>query len=49
MSHERKQIEDIVVVPEKSEEFLNQRQLMDYREFRESLINSAGLYIDIPR
>ena len=38
MSQEREQIEGIVVVPEKSEELLNQRQLTDYRDHRERLI-----------
>jgi integrase len=38
MSQEREQIEGIVVVPEKAEELLNQRQLTDYRDHRERLI-----------
>ncbi|WP_135536149.1 tyrosine-type recombinase/integrase [Halostella pelagica] len=34
----RDQVEDIVVVPEASEQYLNQRQLEDYREHRVNLI-----------
>ncbi len=32
----RDQVEDIVVVPEASGQFLNQRQLEDYRDHRET-------------
>lgn len=38
MSNEREQIDGIVVIPEKSEKRLNQRQLIDYRDHRERLI-----------
>lgn len=38
MTNARRKIEEIVVVPENSEQFLNQRQLEDYRQFREDLI-----------
>jgi len=38
MSHNRATVEDIVVITEKTEEILNQRQLVDYRDYRERLI-----------
>jgi integrase len=39
MTNAREKVEDIVVVPEKSEQQLNHRQLEDYRSFRKDLIN----------
>ena len=39
MTNAREKVEDIVVVPEKSEQQSNQRQLEDYRGFRKDLIN----------
>ena len=38
MTGSREKIEDIVVVPKKSELMLNQRQLEDYRQFRKQMI-----------
>jgi len=38
MTLNRDTIEDIVVVPEPTEDRLNERQLVDYRDFRERLI-----------
>jgi len=37
-TNSRRKIEGIVVVPEKSEDYLNQRQLVDYTDHRENLI-----------
>lgn len=39
MGQSRESIGGVVVVPEKAEDFLNERQLLDYREFRSDLIN----------
>lgn len=38
MVDSRDQIEDIVVIPEAAEHYLNQRQLEDYRDHRVPLI-----------
>lgn len=38
MQHERDKVEDIVIVSQKSENYLNQRQLAEYRDFRRKLI-----------
>ena len=38
MKHKRENIDGIVLVPEDSENFLNQRQLADYKEHRKTLI-----------
>ncbi len=38
MVHSRDQVEDVVVIPEATERYLNQRQLADYRDHRVSLI-----------
>jgi len=38
MTNSRAKVEDIVVIPERSEKALNQRQLEDYRQHRENLI-----------